>query len=68
MCYCILNQLYYIVVDQLNQILYVLGTPDDDTLNRIGSERVNIKCFYGLVSIWIFIFIIIWMQLGSDLY
>lgn len=30
-----------IVVDQLNQILYVLGTPDDDTLNRIGSERVS---------------------------
>lgn len=55
-------------MDQLNQILYVLGTPDDDTLNRIGSERVNIKYFYGLVSIWIFIFIIIWMQLGSDLY
>ncbi|KAI7891108.1 kinase-like domain-containing protein [Mucor mucedo] len=28
-------------VDQLNQILYVLGTPDDDTLNRIGSERAQ---------------------------
>src|SRR5690348_9848904 len=26
-------------VDQLNQILYVLGTPDDETLKRIGSER-----------------------------
>jgi mitogen-activated protein kinase 7 len=32
-----------IVVDQLNQILYILGTPDDDTLNRIGSERVYIN-------------------------
>ncbi|KAI8642109.1 kinase-like domain-containing protein [Parasitella parasitica] len=28
-------------VDQLNQILYILGTPDDDTLNRIGSERAQ---------------------------
>lgn len=28
-------------VDQLNQILYVLGTPDDDTLSRIGSERAQ---------------------------
>jgi serine/threonine protein kinase len=27
-------------VDQLNQILYILGTPDDTTLRRIGSERV----------------------------
>lgn len=32
-----------VVVDQLNQILYILGTPDDDTLNRIGSERVKEK-------------------------
>ncbi|GAA5804417.1 hypothetical protein HPULCUR_009910 [Helicostylum pulchrum] len=28
-------------VDQLNQILYILGTPDDDTLNRIGSDRAQ---------------------------
>ncbi|KAI8084089.1 CMGC/MAPK/ERK protein kinase [Gilbertella persicaria] len=28
-------------VDQLNQILYILGTPDDATLNRIGSERAQ---------------------------
>ncbi|RUS15899.1 kinase-like domain-containing protein, partial [Endogone sp. FLAS-F59071] len=29
-------------VDQLNQILYVLGTPDDPTLRRVGSERAQI--------------------------
>ncbi|KAG2230030.1 hypothetical protein INT48_007061 [Thamnidium elegans] len=28
-------------VDQLNQILYIIGTPDDDTLNRIGSDRAQ---------------------------
>ncbi|KAJ1967537.1 mitogen activated protein kinase 2 [Dimargaris xerosporica] len=28
-------------VDQLNQILSILGTPDDDTLRRIGSERAQ---------------------------
>ena len=28
-------------VDQLNQILTVLGTPDDETLSRIGSERAQ---------------------------
>ncbi|KAJ1965787.1 mitogen activated protein kinase 2 [Dipsacomyces acuminosporus] len=28
-------------VDQLNQILNVLGTPDDATLSRIGSERAQ---------------------------
>lgn len=28
-------------VDQLNQILAILGTPDDETLSRIGSERVS---------------------------
>jgi mitogen-activated protein kinase 7 len=28
-------------VDQLNQILSVLGTPDDETLSRIGSERAQ---------------------------
>jgi len=26
-------------VDQLNQILSILGTPDDETLRRIGSDR-----------------------------
>ncbi|KAL2916546.1 mitogen activated protein kinase [Polyrhizophydium stewartii] len=29
-------------VDQLNQILSVLGTPDDATLSRIGSERAQL--------------------------
>ncbi|EGF83788.1 hypothetical protein BATDEDRAFT_7947 [Batrachochytrium dendrobatidis JAM81] len=29
-------------VDQLNQILSVLGTPDDETLSRIGSERAQL--------------------------
>ncbi|KAI9203306.1 kinase-like domain-containing protein [Polychytrium aggregatum] len=29
-------------VDQLNLILNVLGTPDDSTLNRIGSERAQL--------------------------
>ncbi|ORY06303.1 Pkinase-domain-containing protein [Basidiobolus meristosporus CBS 931.73] len=28
-------------VDQLNQILGILGTPDDTTLRRIGSERAQ---------------------------
>ncbi|KAI8880623.1 Pkinase-domain-containing protein [Backusella circina FSU 941] len=28
-------------VDQLNQILYVLGTPDEDTINHIGSIRAQ---------------------------
>ncbi|KAI9355098.1 kinase-like domain-containing protein [Zopfochytrium polystomum] len=28
-------------VDQLNQILYILGTPDDPTLRRIGSDRAQ---------------------------
>ncbi|KAI8149458.1 MAP kinase [Fennellomyces sp. T-0311] len=28
-------------VDQLNQILIILGTPDEETLRRIGSERVQ---------------------------
>jgi hypothetical protein len=27
-------------VDQLNKILGVLGSPDNSTLSRIGSERV----------------------------
>lgn len=29
-------------VDQLNQILGILGTPDDATLKRIGSERAQL--------------------------
>lgn len=29
-------------VDQLNQILCILGTPDDATLRRIGSERAQL--------------------------
>lgn len=29
-------------VDQLNQILSILGTPDDSTLRRIGSERAQL--------------------------
>jgi hypothetical protein len=39
-------------VDQLNQILYVLGTPDDGTLNRIGSERVNTLYIYTYTYIY----------------
>ncbi|CAG8622034.1 14849_t:CDS:2 [Acaulospora colombiana] len=29
-------------VDQLNQILGILGTPDEETLRRVGSERAQI--------------------------
>ncbi|KAG1520136.1 hypothetical protein G6F52_007952 [Rhizopus delemar] len=29
-------------IDQLNQILLVLGTPDEGTLNRIGSEQAQV--------------------------
>ncbi|OZJ06339.1 Mitogen-activated protein kinase SLT2/MPK1 [Bifiguratus adelaidae] len=29
-------------VDQLNQILQILGTPDDETLRRVGSERAQV--------------------------
>jgi len=29
-------------VDQLNQILNILGTPDDATLRRVGSERAQV--------------------------
>lgn len=32
---------YHIDVDQLNQILGILGTPDEETLRRVGSERVK---------------------------
>ena len=32
-------------VDQLNQILNLLGTPTEDTLGRIGSPRVSITPF-----------------------
>jgi mitogen-activated protein kinase 7 len=28
-------------VDQLNQILHYLGTPTEETLSRIGSQRVS---------------------------
>ena len=36
------NLLFKILdVDQLNQILGILGTPDEETLRRVGSERVN---------------------------
>lgn len=28
-------------VDQLNQILHILGTPNEDTLSRIGSSRAQ---------------------------
>lgn len=37
--------MYFILtldVDQLNQILGVLGSPDDATLRRIGSERAQL--------------------------
>ncbi|KAG1098691.1 hypothetical protein G6F42_017948 [Rhizopus arrhizus] len=30
-------------VDQLNQILGILGTPDEETLCRVGSERVGVQ-------------------------
>ncbi len=29
-------------VDQLNQIIAILGTPDDATMRRIGSERAQL--------------------------
>ncbi|KAI7886292.1 MAP kinase [Lichtheimia hyalospora FSU 10163] len=29
-------------VDQLNQILGILGTPDEETLRRVGSERAQV--------------------------
>jgi hypothetical protein len=32
---------YLADVDQLNQILGILGTPDEETLCRVGSERVR---------------------------
>ena len=32
-------------VDQLNQILHFLGTPNEETLSRIGSQRVKITLF-----------------------
>jgi len=34
-------------VDQLNKILNILGTPDEETLSRVGSEKVslNLLCF-----------------------
>lgn len=33
-------------VDQLTQILNILGTPDDATLRRVGSERVRDIYFF----------------------
>lgn len=33
---------YNSYVDQLNQILQVLGTPSDETMDRIGSPKVHI--------------------------
>lgn len=36
------RNLYLLIdVDQLNQILGILGTPDEETLCRVGSERVS---------------------------
>jgi mitogen-activated protein kinase 7 len=32
-------------VDQLNQILHYLGTPNEETLSRIGSQRVCFSYF-----------------------
>ncbi|ORZ06083.1 kinase-like domain-containing protein [Absidia repens] len=29
-------------VDQLQQILFILGTPDDETLSRVGSQRAQL--------------------------
>jgi mitogen-activated protein kinase 7 len=34
------SKLFVSDVDQLNQILGILGTPDEATLRRVGSERV----------------------------
>jgi mitogen-activated protein kinase 7 len=50
-------------VDQLNQILGILGTPDEETLRRVGSERVNMHYY-----LWIYIRILMNMLLGSSLY
>jgi hypothetical protein len=41
------KRLYYqninfIDVDQLNQIIAILGTPDDATIGRIGSQRAQV--------------------------
>ena len=52
-------------VDQLNQILGILGTPDEETLCRVGSERVSsisqfIVCIYSLYTFFFFV--------GSSLY
>jgi len=30
-------------VDQLNQILQILGTPSEETMNRIGSPKVALN-------------------------
>lgn len=36
-----ITHLMHLDVDQLNQILGILGTPDEETLRRVGSERVK---------------------------
>src|SRR5438045_9587616 len=36
-------------VDQLNQILHFLGTPNEETLSRIGSSRVQYEVGYANV-------------------
>lgn len=39
-------------VDQLNQILQILGTPDEATLRRVGSERVSRRLRFFTVHIF----------------
>ena len=39
-------------VDQLNQILQILGTPDEATLRRVGSERVSNEDRKDQKEIW----------------
>jgi mitogen-activated protein kinase 7 len=38
-------------VDQLNQILGILGTPSDHVLNRIASDRAENVCSTNLIVI-----------------
>lgn len=38
-------------VDQLNQILGILGTPEDEVLSRIASERAENVCARVLVNV-----------------
>jgi hypothetical protein len=37
-------------VDQLNQVLAILGMPDEATLARIGSQRVSNNMLLGVQS------------------